>query len=80
MECKFLISQLIKLARVCSHVEDFNARNTCLIAELFKKGYRYPKLRKFFKFYRRHYELISKFCSVHRYCYNAICNNQNHVF
>ena len=28
------ISQLIRSARVCSHVEDFNARNKCLTAKL----------------------------------------------
>ena len=39
------ISQLIKFARVCSHVDDFNARNKCLTAKLLKRGYRY-KLRK----------------------------------
>ena len=56
------ISQLIKFARVCSHVEDFNARNKCLTAKFLKQGYRYHKLRKGFSmFYRRHYELISKF-------------------
>ena len=56
------ISQLIRFARVCSHVDDFNTRNKCLTAKLFKQGYRYHKLRKTFsKFYRRHYELISKF-------------------
>ena len=56
------ISQLKRFARVCSHVEDFNARNTCLTDKLLKQGYRYHKLRKaFFKFYLRHYELISKF-------------------
>ena len=49
------ISQLIRFARVCSHVEDVNAK-------LLKQGYRYHKLRKAFsKFYRQHYELISKF-------------------
>ena len=33
-----------------------------LTAKLLKQGYRYHKLRKAFsKFYRRHYELISKF-------------------
>ena len=26
------ISKLIRFARVCSHVEDFNARNKCLTA------------------------------------------------
>ena len=56
------ISQLIRFARVCSHVDDFNTRNKCLTAKLLKQGYRYHKLRKAFsKFYRRHYEMISKF-------------------
>ena len=56
------ISQLIRLARVCSHIEDFNARNKCLMAKLLKQEYRYHKIRKAFsKFYRRNYELISKF-------------------
>ena len=56
------ISQLIRFARVCNRVEDFNARNKCLTAKLLQQGYRYHKLRKTFsKSYRRHYELISKF-------------------
>ena len=56
------ISQLIRFARVCSHADDFNTRNKCLTAKLLKQGYRYHNLRKAFsKFYRRHYELISKF-------------------
>ena len=56
------ISQLIRFACVCSHVEDINARNKCLTAKLLKQGYRYHKLRKTFsKFYRKHYEFISKF-------------------
>ena len=55
------ISQFIRFDRVCSHVEDFNARNKCLMAKLLKQGYRYHKLRAFSKFYRRHYELISNF-------------------
>ena len=42
------ISQLIRFARVCSHVEDFNARNKCLTAKLLKQGYRYHTLRKIF--------------------------------
>ena len=45
-----------------SHVGDFNARNKSLTAKLLQQGYRYHKLRKAFsKFYRRHYELVSKF-------------------
>ena len=55
------ISQLIRFARVCNHVVDFNPRNKCLTAKLLNQGYRYHKLRKpFSKFYRRHYDLISK--------------------
>ena len=56
------ISQLIRFARVSSHVVDFNARNKSLTAKLLQQGYRYHKLRKTFsKFYRRHYEFVSKF-------------------
>ena len=56
------ISQLIRFARVSSHVVDFNARNKSLTAKLLQQGYRYHKLRKTFsKFYRRHYELVSRF-------------------
>ena len=40
------ISQLIRLARVCNHVTDFNARNKCLTAKLLQQGYRYHKLEK----------------------------------
>ena len=46
------ISQLIKFATVCSHVDDFNARNEFSTAKLLNQGYRYHKLRKAFsKFY-----------------------------
>ena len=56
------ISQLIRFDRVCNHVADSNARNKCLTAKLLQQDYRYHKLRKTFsKFYRRHFELISKF-------------------
>ena len=56
------LSQLIRFARVSSHVADLNGRNKSLTAKLLQQGYRYHKLRKTFsKFYRRHYELISKF-------------------
>ena len=44
------ISQLIRFARVCSNVDDFNNRT----AKLLKQGYRYHKIRKAFsKFYHR---------------------------
>ena len=54
------ISQLIRFARMCSNVDDFNNRNLFLTAKLFKQGYRYHKIRKAFsKFYHRHSELIA---------------------
>ena len=40
------ISQLIRFARVSSHVDDLNTRNKVLIAKLLKQGYRYHKIRK----------------------------------
>ena len=56
------ISQLIRLARVSSHVTDFNNHNKLLTAKLLNQCYRYHKLRKgFSKFYRRHSDLVSKF-------------------
>ena len=55
------ISQLIRFARLSSHVADLNARNKNLTAKLLQQGYRYHNLRNFSKFYRRHYELVSKF-------------------
>ena len=56
------ISQLIRFARASSYVTDFNTRKKLLTQKLLKQGYRYHKLRKTFsKFYRRYYDLISKF-------------------
>ena len=50
------ISQLIRFARASSYVADFNTQ------KLLKQGFQYHKLRKTFsKFYRRYYDLISKF-------------------
>ena len=56
------ISQLIRFARVCSNVDDFNNRNLVLTAKLLKHGYRYHKIRKAFsKFYFRYSELIVRY-------------------
>ena len=38
------ISQLIRFARVSSHVADFNAGNKSVTAKLLQQGYRYHKL------------------------------------
>ena len=56
------ISQLIRFARVSSHVDDFNTRNKVLTAKLLRQGYKYDKIRKAFsKFYRRHFDIVSKY-------------------
>ena len=39
--CGVYISQLIRFARVSSHVDDFNPRNKVLTAKLLRQGYRY---------------------------------------
>ena len=45
-----------------SHVDDFNTLNKVLTAKLLRQGYGYHKPRKAFsKFYRRHFELVSKY-------------------
>ena len=47
---------------MCSNVDDFNNRNVCLTAKIFKQGYRYHKIQKAFsKFNFRHSELIVKY-------------------
>ena len=43
------ISQLIRFARVCSYIDDFNNRNLFLTAKLLKQCYRYHKIRKAFQ-------------------------------
>ena len=56
------ISQLIRFVRASSHVAEFNTRNKLLTQKLLKPGYRHHNLCKTFsKFYKRYYDLISKF-------------------
>ena len=56
------ISELIRFARPSSYVADFNTRNKLLTQKILKQGYQYHKVRRTFsKFYRRYYNLISKF-------------------
>ena len=56
------MSQLIRFARASSYVADFNTRSKLLTQKFLKQGFQYHKLRKAFsKFYRQHYDLISKF-------------------
>ena len=56
------ISQFICFATTSSNVVDFGPRNKLLTQKLLKQGYRYHRLRNAFsKFYRRYYDLISRF-------------------
>ena len=55
------ISQLIRFARASSYVTDFNTQIKLLTQKLLKQGYRYNLRKTFSKFYRRYYDLISKF-------------------
>ena len=55
------ISQLVRFARVCSNVDDFNNGNLFITAKLLNQGYRYHTIRKTFsKFYHRHSVFIVK--------------------
>ena len=70
--------QLIRFARVSSHVTYFNARNKILTAKLLQQGYRYHKFRKTFSnFYRRQYELLSKFKVVLKSLLQQSLSDQN---
>ena len=51
----FYISQFIRLARVSSHVDDFNTRNKVLTAKLLTSRGRS------LNFYRRHFDIVSKY-------------------
>ena len=45
-----------------SRLDYFNTRNKVLTAKLLRQGYRSHKFRKAFsKFYRRHFDLVSKY-------------------
>ena len=59
------ISNLIRFARVCSNVDDFNKRNTFLTSNLLNKVIDTTNFLRFFfpKFYNRHLELIAK-CNI----------------
>ena len=54
------ISQLIRFARMSSHVDDFSTRNKVLTVKLLRQGYRYHKMA-FSKFYRWHFDIVSKY-------------------
>jgi hypothetical protein len=56
------ISQLVRYARACSCIKDFNDRNLILTKKLLKQGFLYHNLRnKFARFYSKYGDLISKY-------------------
>ena len=55
------ISQLIRFSLVSSHFDDFNTRNKVLTTKLLRQGYRYKIRKAFSKFYRRHFDIVSKY-------------------
>ena len=58
----FIFFQLIRFARVSSHVDDLNTRNEVFAAKLLRRGNRYYKIRKAFSnIYRRHFDILTKF-------------------
>ena len=58
-------SQLVRLARYCTSVSDFNSKNLQLTSKLQTQGYRYRKLRKTFgKLFRSYSDLVSKFGEI----------------
>ena len=59
------ISQLIRFARCCTSVSDFNSKYLQITSKLLTQGYRYRKLRKTFgKLFRSYSELLSKFGAI----------------
>ena len=54
------ISQLVRLARVCNNVLDFNGRNLCITEKLLYQGFPYHKLIKTFtKFCHRYKDIVN---------------------
>ena len=49
--CGVYIPQLIRFARVSSHVDDFNTRNKVLAAKLLRQGYRFIKFVRRFQIF-----------------------------
>ena len=76
------ISQLIRFARVCNHITDFNARNKCLTAKLLQQGYRYHTLRKPFSksLMKVHYPKLYNYPSSSFECFTAAKGSNNYFY
>ena len=56
------ISQLIRFARVSSHVDGFNSHYKVLTAKFLRQRYRYHIIHQAFSnFYRRYFGIVSKY-------------------
>ena len=70
------ISQLVRYARICNNVSDFNERNAVITEKLLHQGYRFHKLLKTFtKFYHRYKDLV---CKYNKTCKNLINSGISH--
>ena len=59
------ISQLVRFARCCTSVSDFNSKNLQITSKQLTQGYRYHELLKTFgKFFRSYSDLLSKFGEI----------------
>ena len=66
--CGVCVSWLVRFDRASGHVADFSARNKLLTQRLLGWGCRCQRLCTFFsKFYRRYYDLVSRFQVGHGY-------------
>ena len=77
MSLAVYISQSIRFARVCSHVDDFSNRNNYFTSKLLKHYRYHNSLKLFSKFYYGHSELIVTILALRLFCYKA---NQNLYF
>ena len=69
------ISQLIRFARGCSYVNDFNNDRNILTSRLLQQGYRFHKLRKTFsKFYHRNSDILIKYNTTLKTLLNSIAH------
>ena len=56
---------MVRFARCCTSVSDFNSKNLQFTSKLLTQGYRYHNLRKTFgKFFRSYSDLLSKFGEI----------------
>ena len=69
------VSQLIRYARCCQHLQDFSARTKTLVKRLVNQGLKKHVLKRVFeKFASDHYELLFKYAVPTSYMFCNICH------